>query len=131
MTTENEKEYPRAPVERLVMREIGFFPPDTHPEYANESDYILLLEITEEGEDSAGDEEMMIAQWIDNKWWVYADTYEPPEREKGQHNEYLQPVLFEMFEEGFFKLKGWSPIWNGAKPPTHNAELSRAHDELK
>lgn len=109
------------PVERRVMREIMFFPPDTYPEYASESDYILLLEITEEGDSLAGIETMMIAQWIDNNWWTYADSYERPESTKGDDNEILQPAFFEIFEEFFFKLKGWSPLWNGSSPPTHNA----------
>jgi hypothetical protein len=105
-------------------REINFFPSYTHPKYANQSDYILLVKVKEKDAEDfdefdelcEGDEEMLIAQWIDNSWWVTTDSYEQGERKIGSHNEPLQPVLFEKFDDHYFEILGWFPLFNGSLP---------------
>ena len=91
-------------------RKINFFSPETKPAYSNKYGYILLVEITEEGDWFECEDKMMIANWIDDKWWVYCDTYINPVIEQGKHEDELQPIYFQIFKEGFFKIKGWYPI---------------------
>ena len=110
------------PKPRTFKRELVFYPPDTKPEYANEYGYILLLEVngSEPDNEFNGLEEMMTALWIDKEWWIIQEDYVLPEKESFEGEYFgakvMQPLLFEKFEEGYFKLIGWAVINGGSTP---------------
>jgi len=107
------------PKPRTFKRELVFYPPETTPEYANEYGYILLLEVNDSDSKFNGAEEMMTALWIDKEWWVIQQDYEIPDKENYEDkwsSQVFQPLLFEKFEEGYFKLIGWAVIYGGSKP---------------
>ena len=108
------------PKPRTFKRELVFYPPDTTPQYANEYGYILLLEVNDSDSEFNGAEDMMTALWIDKEWWIIQEDYVLPEKESFEGEYFgakvMQPLLFEKFEEGYFKLIGWAVIYGGSTP---------------
>ncbi|MCP4304695.1 MAG: hypothetical protein GY788_07430 [bacterium] len=96
-----------------VVRAITFNSPDTHPKYANETAYILIVTILPASEE----EHMIPGRWDheNQQWWIPSEGDIAANTELYEDGLILPPELYEpLSSNGFFSLKGWAPVWGGS-----------------